>query len=202
MVWLSGAAILLGYLLGSLPTAHLVTQRFGRRVGDIRLAGDGNAGAANVGRVLGTRWGLAVGAVDIAKGAVAVLIFNVPVGSWDTLSGLGLLSGAAAIAGHVWPVWLRFRGGRGAATAVGVTGALLTAPMLLGALPALVVLWLTRSTTWTLAFICVFSLVVGKAAFGASWGVIAYCVAVFVSVGAVHVWSVKFRAAPAESVSV
>lgn len=141
-------------------------------------------------------------AVDIAKGAVAVLIFNVPAGSWDTLSGLGLLSGAAAIVGHVWPVWLRFRGGRGAATAVGVTGALLTAPTLLGALPALAVLWLTRSTTWTLAFICVFSLVVGKAAFGASWGVIAYCVAVFVSVGAVHVWSVKFRAAPAESVSV
>lgn len=193
MVWLSGAAILLGYLLGSLPTAYLVAQRVGGAFADIRLAGDGNAGAANVGRVLGARWGLVVGALDIAKGAAPVVFFNALAGSWDTVSGLSLLSGAAAIAGHVWPVWLRFRGGRGAATAVGVTGALLTAPTLLGALPALAVLWLTRSTTWTLAFICVFSLVVGKAAFGASWAVIAYCVAVFVSVGAVHVWSVKFR---------
>ena len=193
MVWLSGAAILLGYLLGSLPTAYLVAQRVGGAFADIRLAGDGNAGAANVGRLLGSRWGMFVGALDIAKGAAPVVFFNALAGSWDTVSGLGLLSGAAAIAGHVWPVWLRFRGGRGAATAVGVTGALLTAPTLLGALPALAVLWLTRSTTWTLAFICVFSLVVGKAAFGASWTVIAYCVAVFLSVGAVHLWSVKFR---------
>ena len=205
MLWLlawSAAAGGLGYLLGSLPTAYLVAQRVGGAFADIRLAGDGNAGAANIGRLLGSRWGVLVGAVDIVKGAVPVLFFNALAGSWDTVSGLGLLSGAAAIGGHVWPVWLRFRGGRGAATAVGVTGAVLTGPVLLVALPALAILWRTRSTTWTLAFVYVSSIILAKVPFGISWGIIAYCVTVFVAVGAVHVWSVRFRGGPTESVPV
>ncbi len=203
MLWLLAwsAAGGLGYLLGSLPTAYLVAQRVGGAFADIRLAGDGNAGAANIGRLLGSRWGVFVGALDIAKGAVAVVFFNVLAGSWDTVSGLGLLSGAAAIAGHVWPVWLRFRGGRGAATAVGVTAAVLTGPVLLVALPALAILWRTRSTTWTLAFVYVSSIILARALFDASWGIVWYCVALFVVVGVVHFWSLKFRSRPAESVS-
>ena len=149
MLWLLAwsAAGGLGYLLGSLPTAYLVAQRVSGAFADIRLAGDGNAGAANAGRILGSRWGVLVGTVDIVKGAVPVLFFNTLAGSWDTVSGLGLLSGAAAIAGHVWPVWLRFRGGRGAATAVGVTAAVLTGPVLLAALPAAAILWRTAQHT-------------------------------------------------------
>ena len=203
MLWLLAwsAAGGLGYLLGSLPTAYLVAQRVGGAFADIRSAGDGNAGAANIGRLLGSRWGVFVGALDIAKGAVAVVFFNVLAGSWDTVSGLGLLSGAAAIAGHVWPVWLRFRGGRGAATAVGVTAAVLTGPVLLIALPALAILWRTRSTTWTLAFVYVSSIVLARALFDASWGIVWYCVGLFVIVGVVHFWSLKFRSRPAESVS-
>ena len=203
MLWLLAwsAAGGLGYLLGSLPTAYLVAQRVGGAFADIRLAGDGNAGAANIGRLLGSRWGVFVGALDIAKGAVAVVFFNVLAGSWDTVSGLGLLSGAAAIAGHVWPVWLRFRGGRGAATAVGVTAAVLTGPVLLVALPALAILWRTRSTTWTLAFVYVSSIILARALFDESWGIVWYCVALFVVVGVVHFWSLKFRSRPAESVS-
>ena len=203
MLWLLAwsAAGGLGYLLGSLPTAYLVAQRVGGALADIRSAGDGNAGAANIGRLLGSRWGVFVGALDIAKGAVAVVFFNVLAGSWDTVSGLGLLSGAAAIAGHVWPVWLRFRGGRGAATAVGVTAAVLTGPVLLIALPALAILWRTRSTTWTLAFVYVSSIVLARALFDAPWGIVWYCVGLFVIVGVVHFWSLKFRSRPAESVS-
>ena len=203
MLWLLVicAAGGLGYLLGSLPTAYLVTQRVGGSPTDVRLSGDGNAGAANVARLLGYRWGALVGAADIAKGAVPVLLFNALAGSWDTVSGPGLVSGVAAICGHVWPVWLRFRGGRGAATAVGVAAAILTGPMLLVALPALAILWRTRSTTLTLAFVYVSSIILAKILFDTSWGIICYCVGIFILVGAVHFWSLRFRSRPAESVS-
>ncbi len=202
MLWLSGAAVLLGYLLGSLPTAYLVTQRVGNTLADIRLIGDGNAGAANVGRLLGSRWGILVGAVDIVKGFAPVLLFNAMVSSWDTVSGAGLLGGIAAMGGHIWPVWLRFRGGRGAATALGVTAAVLTGPVLLVALPALAILWRTRSTTLTLAFVYISSIILGRIFFDVSWGILCYCVGIFITVGAVHFWSLKYRSRPAESVSV
>ena len=203
MLWLLVlcAAGGLGYLLGSLPTAYLVTQRVGGSPADIRQAGDGNAGAANVARLLGYRWGALVGAADIAKGAVPVLLLNALAGSWDTVSGPGLVSGVTAICGHVWPVWLRFRGGRGAATAVGVTAAVLTGPVLLVALPALAILWRARSTTLTLAFVYVSSIILAKILFDTSWGIICYCVGIFILVGAVHFWSLRFRSRPAESVS-
>ena len=208
MFWLSIAAILLGYLLGSLPTAYLVARRVAGRIADIRLAGDGNVGAGNVGRLHGRRWGILVGSVDIGKGAASVFALNVlanaispegteRTGNLASLSGPGMLAGVSAIAGHIWPVWLRFRGGRGAATALGVTAAALTGPVLLMAVPALTILWTTRSTTWTLAFIYIASIVVGKAVFDVSWWPIWYCVAVFVGVGLVHFWTLRFRPSPA-----
>ena len=207
MLWLSGAAILLGYLLGSLPTAYLVARRADRGVSDIRLAGDGNAGAGNIGRILGRRWGILVGTVDIAKGVAPVFALNVlanlvsfdepeHTGNLTSLSGPGMLAGAFAIVGHVWPVWLRFRGGRGAATALGVTAAALTGPVLLMTVPALAMLWMTRSTTLTLAFIYIAAIVVAKAIFHISWWPIGYCVAIFIGVGLVHFWSLKFRPTP------
>ncbi len=198
MFWLLAwcAAGGLGYLLGSLPTAYLVGRQIGGPFADVRAAGDGNAGAANVGRLLGARWGVVVGAVDMAKGAAPVLACNALVGSWDTVSGIGLVSGAAAIGGHVWPVWLRFRGGRGAATAVGVTAAILTGPFLLAALPALAILWRFRNATLALAFIYISSIVLARAFFGVSWGIIGYCVGIFIAVGAAHFWSVRFRDRP------
>lgn len=203
MLWLLAwcAAGGLGYVLGSLPTAYLVTRKAGRGLVDVRQAGDGNAGAANVGHLVGYRWGVIVGTVDIAKGAVPVILLNALSGSWDTVSGVGLLSGVAAICGHVWPVWLRFKGGRGAATAVGVTAAVLTGPVLLVTLPALAILWRTRSTTLTLAFVYVASIILAKVLFDLSWGIICYCVGIFILVGAVHFWSLRFRSRPAESVS-
>lgn len=203
MLWLSGAAVLLGYLLGSLPTAYLAARRAARAITDIRRLGDGNPGAGNIGRLLGRRWGILVGAVDIAKGAVPVFAVNLlagilvaPDGGERAASGPGMLAGVSAVAGHIWPVWLHWRGGRGAATVVGVTGAVLTGPVLLTALPAAAILLSTRSTTLTLAFVYITSVVAAKAFFGAAWGPVCYCIALFLAVGVAHFWTVKFRVKP------
>lgn len=192
MLWLSGAAILFGYLLGSVPTAYLAARR--RAGADIRRLGDGNPGAGNIGRLFGRRWGIGVGAADILKGALPVFAADVlagviqPDGVEGAVSGPGMLAGAAAVAGHIWPVWLRGRGGRGAATALGVTGVALPLPLLLAALPALAILLSTRSTTLTLALMYVAAVIIGKTLFGVSWGAAAYCVGLFLAVGAAHWW--------------
>ena len=207
MLWLSGAAVVLGYLVGSLPTAYLVARRAALGATDIRELGDGNAGAGNVGHIYGRRWGGVVGAIDIVKGAAPVFALNIFVSlisagasdrahSLPELSGAGMLAGVSAMAGHIWPVWLRFRGGRGAATALGVTAAVLTGPVLLMALPALVILLTTRSTTIALAFIYITSIVVARALFDIAWMPIWYCLGIFVTVGVIHFWTLKYRANP------
>ena len=205
MFWLSGAAVVIGYLLGSIPTAWLVARRASRGETDIRQAGDGNAGARNVGRIFGRKWGVFVAMADIAKGAVAVLAFNaladlvVPLRADNAVNLPGMLAGVATIGGQIWPVWLRFRGGRGAATAIGVTAAVLPGPALLMMAPTLVILTITRSTTLALAFVYLSSVVVAKTMFGVAWGPIWYCLGVFVAVGAVHFWTVRFRNTVAET---
>jgi len=93
------------YLLGSLPTSALVARGYGV---DIRREGSGNPGATNVLRVIGWKPALLVLLVDVAKGFVAAYWIG------------GLAAGAAAVLGHVWPVFSGFRGGKGVATAGGV----------------------------------------------------------------------------------
>ena len=205
MIWLSSAAVVIGYLLGSIPTAWLVARRVSRGETDIRQAGDGNAGARNVGQIFGRKWGVFVAAADIAKGAVAVLAFNaladllVPLRADGAGNVPGMLAGVATIVGQIWPVWLRFRGGRGAATAIGVTAAVLPGPALLMMAPTLAILTITRSTTLALAFIYLSSVVIARTLFGVAWGPIWYCLGVFVAVGAVHFWTVRFRSPAAET---
>ncbi|CAI8056863.1 Glycerol-3-phosphate acyltransferase 4 [Geodia barretti] len=192
MFWLTGAAILAGYLLGSFPTAYLAGRFITPTGTDITSFGDGNAGAANVGRLLGARWGIIIAAVDIAKGVAAVFAETV-----DRVSAApGMLAGAAALVGHVWPVWTRFRGGRGAATAAGVMSAILSWPVLIMFAPTMAILYLTRSTTAALAFAYLSTVAVAKVIFGVSWGPISYCLALFVAVGLIHLWSVLCRARP------
>ena len=211
MLGLFGAAALCGYLLGSIPTAYLAVRWVTRGAVDIRQAGDGNAGANNVNRVCGRRWAILVGAADIAKGVAAVLAFNllsrlvnpalagIPSGLPDALATafaltpVGMLAGAAAMAGQIWPIWLKFHGGRGAATALGITGAALPAAVLIMALPCIVVLLLTRSTIIALPFIYLTSMVLARAVFGVGWGAIGYCLGIFIAVGAVHFWAVRSR---------
>ena len=131
---------LLAYAIGAIPTAYLFARfALGR---DIRNIGDNNSGAANVYREIGPKAGLACGAIDIIKGGVAVIIVGVIAN--DT--GIKMFGGVCAFAGHIFPIYLRFRGGRGAAVAVGVLIATLPLFALpLGAL-ALVALYHTRKS--------------------------------------------------------
>ena len=109
--------VILGYLIGSVPFAYLLARRGGV---DLRYAGSGNVGATNVLRTRGIADGLAALGLDGAKGTVAVLVAQrVAEGPM-----MPVAAGLAAIAGHVYPVWLRFRGGKGVATTAGAFGVL------------------------------------------------------------------------------
>lgn len=109
-------AVAAGYLLGSVPFGLLLTRMAG--LGDIRSIGSGNIGATNVLRTGSKPLALATLVLDGSKGAVAALVF----GHWGTLAGL--LAGVAAVLGHNFPVWLKFKGGKGVATTLGTTLAL------------------------------------------------------------------------------
>lgn len=109
----------IGYLLGTIPSADVAARVAGG--GDLRTRGSGNPGAANAAKELGASFGLAVLAVDIAKGAAAGTIGRRLVASptgapAETLAQIGSV---AAVVGHCYPVWNDFRGGKGVATSVG-----------------------------------------------------------------------------------
>jgi glycerol-3-phosphate acyltransferase PlsY len=107
------AAIVGGYLLGSIPFGLLLTRAAG--LGDIRSIGSGNIGATNVLRTGNKKLALATLLLDGAKGAVAVFLAR-----WFFLDAtLPVIAGAAAFIGHIFPVWLKFKGGKGVATALG-----------------------------------------------------------------------------------
>jgi len=129
--------ILLGYLAGSVPFAFLLARRAGI---DVRFAGSGNVGAANVMRTTGTRRAILVMSLDVAKGALAVVL------AWLVHAGVTLtaLAAAAAVVGHIYPVWLRFHGGKGVAVAAGVFGVLTPIATALAAGLFLVIVYVTR----------------------------------------------------------
>ena len=129
--------VLLGYLAGSVPFAFLLARRAGI---DVRFAGSGNVGAANVMRTTGTRRAILVMSLDVAKGALAVALALV-VHAGVTLTAL---AAAAAVVGHIYPVWLRFHGGKGVAVAAGVFAVLTPIATALAAGLFLVIVWLTR----------------------------------------------------------
>ena len=108
------------YLLGSLPTAFLVAKAHGI---DIRTVGSGNVGATNVFRALGKWWGLLTFAADVMKGFIPAMVFPLMACRCWGYEGeavyLGLVCAALAIAGHNWPIFLGFKGGKGVATSAG-----------------------------------------------------------------------------------
>jgi len=129
--------VLLGYFIGSIPFALVLARHRGL---DLRKIGSGNLGAANVLRASGATAGVMVAVLDIGKGALSVLVA-------DQLSdgpALPAMAGLAAIVGHIYPIWLRFRGGKGVATACGVFAVMTP----LAAAPAFAVfiatVWITR----------------------------------------------------------
>ena len=106
-------ALTLAYLLGSIPFAFLLARRRGI---DLRDVGSGNVGASNVLRTSGTRAAVLAMLLDAMKGAVAVIVAQRLAPGPTTPMAAGL----ASVVGHIYPVWLRFRGGKGVATACGV----------------------------------------------------------------------------------
>lgn len=128
-------AIIIGYLVGSIPFAY-IAGRLVKGV-DIRQVGGGNVGALNVVREIGAVAGISVLVGDVAKGAVAVLIAQ-----WLGVSLIFVfIAGFAAIVGHNWPVFLKFKGGMGAATTIGVFLALVPVELAISfAIMAIVVL--------------------------------------------------------------
>lgn len=106
-------AVLVGYALGSVPFALILARRAGT---DLRRIGSGNLGATNVLRASGVRAGVLVAILDILKGAFSVIV----AARLTSDPAAPAVAGFAAIVGHIYPAWLRFRGGKGVATACGV----------------------------------------------------------------------------------
>ena len=130
--------LLASYLVGAIPASYLAARLF--RGIDLREHGSRNLGATNLYRVLGWRFAVPVALFDIAKGTVPVLLFA-PRLSDSQLVALGC--GILAVVGHVYSVFVRFRGGKGVATAAGVMLALTPAALGVAALVWLVLVYLT-----------------------------------------------------------
>ncbi len=113
--------IIIAYLLGSIPTALIISRSFFGV--DIREYGSGNMGATNTFRVLGPKFGTIVMAGDMLKGILAVALYNLlPYYLTNELERTNLMIGLglAAVAGHIYPIWAQFRGGKGVATLFGM----------------------------------------------------------------------------------
>src|SRR6516165_12730414 len=129
--------VLGSYLIGAIPFGYLIARWRGV---DILKVGSGNIGATNVGRVLGRRFGILVFILDFAKGAAPVALALWIQRHWDQdiptvqlplyFKGLGVWTGLAAFLGHLYPIYIRFRGGKGVATGAGVGSVLMPIPAL------------------------------------------------------------------------
>ena len=173
--------VLAAYLLGSIPWPYLVVRAL--RGIDIRSVGDGNMGTQNVWQAVGPAAALVVLLGDMAKGAAAVLL----PGLIGAPPGTAALAGPVAVAGHIWPVFLRFRGGGGAATALGVLWVLLPREMALLFAVGALGLWRSRGDTRVFNLIVLAAVLPLALAFREPLGQWAPALATAVAVGARHV---------------
>ena len=132
----------IAYLLGSIPFGFLLVLVF--RKEDIRTLGSGNIGATNVVRSGAKGLGALTFALDAAKGYVAVFAAGWLLGEWFSGPDVHAIAAISAVLGHMYPVWLRFKGGKGVATAFGVFLALSPAAALVGLAVFVVVLLIWR----------------------------------------------------------
>ena len=184
---------LLCYVIGSLPTAYLFTRYILGR--DIREIGDFNSGAANVFRNVGPKSGIAVGAIDIAKGSLVIVLSKILVDD----SGMVMMAGAAALAGHNFPAHLKFKGGRGAATAVGVLIASFPVIGLPIGVAGLLLLYFTRKAIYPLTMFLV-AIPVLAYPVGYSSALAVYAVAIPLSVGLSHFFTTRVLNPDAEKI--
>jgi len=144
MLTLTG--VLLGsYLLGSIPFGYVAGKIRGI---DIRKIGSGNIGATNVVRVLGKRYGYSVFVLDFLKGFGAVKIsMSIATDArpeWASPEIFGIFAAIASVIGHSFPVWLKFRGGKGVATSAGALFGLIPLAALIGVVIWVLIFWFTR----------------------------------------------------------
>ena len=182
MGWVSAGwagVVVMAYLIGSIPFAYLAGRAFKGK--DIREEGDRNPGAGNAYRIIGPKVGLAVGVADIGKGAVAVLVAR----GLTSNMGVEMLAGAVVVAGHNWPVFSQFRGGRGAASTVGVLMALMPMPAVTISLAAAATLPFSKSATRTIGLVMIPMPLLAWLT-GASYVLVVYSVGLPVGVGVRH----------------
>ena len=185
MAWLDVywiGTLAMAYVLGSFPTAYLA-GRISKGT-DIRQEGDRNPGAGNVYRVLGPKVGMLVAVVDVGKGALAVAVAKLVMGN---MAG-EMAAGALAVAGHNWPIFLQLRGGRGAASTVGVLFVMLPGVSIRLGIVALVLLPIFRSATVGISLIMI-PLPFLALLTGASMPLVAYSVGLPVMAGIRHYFS-------------
>ena len=144
-------ALIISYLLGSISFGYLVTKSL--KGIDIRTVGSGSTGATNVGRVLGFKYAFLIFLLDTLKGLVVILLLSLL--NYSDL--FLLLCGIAVILGHNWPIYFKFKGGRGVATTLGVFLGIATIPALIVFGIFLVIVGITRyvSLGSIIAAICV-----------------------------------------------
>lgn len=137
--------LIVAYLIGSIPFGYLIVRMRGG--GDVRQTGSGGTGATNVSRRAGKLAGLLTLVLDAAKGAFAVVVAGVALSHHRAMIDVRWVVAAAAIAvivGHIFPIWLRFRGGKGVATAVGAFSMVAPFALLCAGLVFVIIVTLTR----------------------------------------------------------
>jgi len=127
------------YLIGSIPFAYIITKT--ARGIDIRNFGSGNPGATNVFRVAGKTYGLITLMFDFLKGLITVSVTKL---FYPDLISISIICGLLSIIGHNWPVWLKFRGGKGFATSLGVLLGLIPLVTLFGLITFVIIFILTK----------------------------------------------------------
>jgi acyl phosphate:glycerol-3-phosphate acyltransferase len=151
MQWL---LVLLGYIIGACPTAYAIGYRLTGK--DIRQLGDGNMGARNAYHELGHKIGILIFFIDAAKGYLAIFLAQL----FNASPVVVMATGVAAMAGHNWPVFLGFRGGRGEATTIGILLVLIPKSMLIVAVPTIAVLLIKKNVILTSAVLFISLLLV------------------------------------------
>jgi len=153
-------AVALAYLIGSVPFAFLLARRRGI---DLRAIGSGNVGAANVLRTWGAPPAVLVMLLDGLKGSAAVLATQ----AMTSGAVAPVAAGVASMLGHIFPVWLKFRGGKGVATAAGAFGVLAPTALAIASAVFVVTIWITRFISAG-SIVAAIALVISAAATGSS----------------------------------
>ncbi len=200
--------IVIGYLLGAIPSAYVITRLVAgkdiRSIGASHL-GRGNVGARNVFVNVGRAAGIGVGLFDVAKGAAAVLLARWLLGwsglSLDPLPGAGyfvLAAGLASVVGHIWPVYLGFKGGNGLATSIGVLAAAMPLELLVAIGVVIILALITRNLVLS-ANIAVVTVAVWGWLFEQAWWAVVFPVVIVLVMGVHFLPNIKGDMAEAGS---